>query len=80
MGSWDHLRTLELTWSDAARELFGVSDSGQVSYDLFLSLLESDDRARHPRGGRKREIRRSLLLIAQALRLDTLGACTWRRH
>jgi two-component system sensor kinase FixL len=46
MGSWDHLRTLELTWSDTARELFGVSDSVQVSYDLFLSLLESDDRKR----------------------------------
>ena len=47
MGSWDlNLRTQELTWSDAARELFGVSDSVQVSYDLFLSLLESDDRKR----------------------------------
>jgi two-component system sensor kinase FixL len=47
MGSWDlNLRTMELTWSDAARELFGVSDSVPVSYDLFLSLLEPDDRKR----------------------------------
>ena len=35
-----------MTWSDAARELFGVSDSVQVSHDLVLSLLEADDRKR----------------------------------
>jgi two-component system sensor kinase FixL len=47
MGSWDlNLHTLELTWSKAARELFGVSDSVRVSYDIFLSLLEPDDRKR----------------------------------
>src|ERR1700751_1893692 len=47
MGSWDlDLRTMELTWSEAARELFGVSESVPVSYDLFLSLLEPGDRKR----------------------------------
>ena len=47
MGSWDlNLHTLELTWSEAARKLFGVSDSDPVSYELFLSLLEPDDRRR----------------------------------
>lgn len=47
IGSWDlNLRSLELTWSGAARELFGVSDSDPVSYDLFLSLLEPQDRRR----------------------------------
>jgi two-component system sensor kinase FixL len=47
MGSWDlNLRTMELTWSEAARKLFGFSDSDPVSYDLFLSLLEPDDQKR----------------------------------
>lgn len=47
MGSWDlNLQTLELTWSEAARQLFGVSNNDPVSYDLFLSLLEPDDRSR----------------------------------
>ena len=47
MGSWDlNLRTFELTWSRTARRLFGVSDRDPVSYDLFLSVLEPDERER----------------------------------
>jgi two-component system, LuxR family, sensor kinase FixL len=37
---------MELTWSKAARQLFGFSDSDPVSYDLFLALLEPDDQRR----------------------------------
>ncbi|MCA1456053.1 PAS domain S-box protein [Bradyrhizobium sp. BRP22] len=47
IGGWDpDLSTRELFWSNTARKLFGVSDSAPVTHDLFLSLLEPDDRER----------------------------------
>jgi two-component system sensor kinase FixL len=47
VGGWDLvLSTRELNWSQTARRLFGVSDRVPVTYDLFLSLLEPDDRKR----------------------------------
>jgi two-component system sensor kinase FixL len=54
VGSWDlNLSTMELTWSKAACQLFGVSGQDPVSYDLFLSLLEPDDRDRTDRAIRQ---------------------------
>ncbi|MEY9359341.1 two-component system sensor kinase FixL [Bradyrhizobium yuanmingense] len=45
VGTWDlDLQTRELDWSDTARRLFGLQPDQAVSYDLFLSLLESGDR------------------------------------
>jgi len=47
IGIWDlDLSTQELFWSSAARRLFGVSQSDPVSFDLFFSLLQPEDRAR----------------------------------
>lgn len=47
VGGWDiDLSTRELFWSNTARKLFGVSNAAAVSYDLFLSLLEPEDRER----------------------------------
>ncbi|MFH0303193.1 sensor protein FixL [Bradyrhizobium sp. 31Argb] len=47
IGGWDiDLATKQLTWSTTARRLFGVPDDAPISYELFLSLLEPDDRQR----------------------------------
>ncbi|EAQ35001.1 Signal transduction histidine kinase [Nitrobacter sp. Nb-311A] len=47
VGIWDlDLSTRNLFWSSPARMLFGVSENAPVSYDLFLSLLQPEDRAR----------------------------------
>jgi two-component system sensor kinase FixL len=47
IGGWDlDLSTMELIWSNTARKLFGVSDDVPITYELFLSLLDSGDRAR----------------------------------
>jgi two-component system sensor kinase FixL len=47
VGIWDlDLSTWKLFWSSPTRRLFGVSESAQVSYDLFLSLLQPEDRER----------------------------------
>jgi len=47
IGFWDlDLATQELFWSGATRRLFGVSQEATVTYDLFLSLLEPQDRGR----------------------------------
>jgi len=47
VGGWDlDLSTRELVWSETTRRLFGVSDAAPVSYDLFLAMLEPDDRER----------------------------------
>src|ERR1700694_5177828 len=47
IGSWDlDLSTQGLLWSNTTRTLFGVSDESPVTYDLFLSLLEPQDRER----------------------------------
>lgn len=40
------LSTQQLVWSNATRKLFGLSEEVPVSYDLFLSLLETQDRER----------------------------------
>jgi two-component system, LuxR family, sensor kinase FixL len=66
MGSWDLDRaTRELTWSEAACKLFGISSPDPVSYDLLISLLESDDRERTEQairqdGGRMNQAPRDL--------------------
>ncbi|WP_347265472.1 sensor protein FixL [Nitrobacter sp.] len=47
VGIWDlDLATRKLLWSSPTRRLFGVSETVPVSYDLFLSLLQPEDRAR----------------------------------
>jgi two-component system, LuxR family, sensor kinase FixL len=50
VGTWDlDLLTQELTWSDAAKSLFGVKPDQSVSYGLLLSLLDPADRERTDR-------------------------------
>ncbi|MBW8857596.1 MAG: PAS domain-containing protein, partial [Bradyrhizobium sp.] len=47
VGTWDlDLTTLELEWSETARSLFGIESGQSVSYALFLSRLEPNDRER----------------------------------
>jgi two-component system sensor kinase FixL len=45
VGTWDlDLATLELEWSDTARNLFGIAAGETVTYDLLLSRLAPGDR------------------------------------
>jgi two-component system sensor kinase FixL len=47
VGTWDlNLPWLDLEWSDAAKNLFGVAQDTPVTYALFLSLLDPSDRER----------------------------------
>ncbi len=48
LGTWDYdLNTLELTWSDACRAMFGVSPDKPITYeDTFLAALHPEDRER----------------------------------
>lgn len=47
VGTWDlDLSTRELEWSEITRNLFGIDREQPVSYEMFLSLLESADRER----------------------------------
>ncbi len=47
VGTWDlDLATRDLVWSETTRDLFGIAPDQPVSYELFLSLLESDDRGK----------------------------------
>ncbi|MCP3406529.1 sensor protein FixL [Bradyrhizobium sp. CCGB01] len=47
VGTWDlDLTTQELEWSETARMLLGVERGEPASYELFLSRLEPEDRAR----------------------------------
>jgi two-component system sensor kinase FixL len=47
VGTWDlDLKTMELEWSETARILFGIESDQSLSYALFLSRLEPDDRER----------------------------------
>lgn len=47
VGTWDlEFSTQELTWSNTTRKLFGVAPEKPVDYDLFLSLLDRQDRDR----------------------------------
>ncbi len=47
IGIWDlDLSTRELYWSSATRRLFGVLQDDPISFDLFLSLLQPEDRVR----------------------------------
>ena len=47
VGTWDlDLKTQELEWSETARILFGIEPDQPVSYELFLSRLEPNDRER----------------------------------
>lgn len=47
VGTWDlELSTRELIWSNTTRKLFGVTPEQPVDYDLFLSLLDAQDRDR----------------------------------
>ena len=41
-----NFRTRELTWSNTTRKLFGVSPATPIDYDIFLSLLDLQDRDR----------------------------------
>ena len=50
VGAWDlELSTRTLFWSTATRKLFGVGSDAPVDYDLFLSLLDAQDRDRTAR-------------------------------
>ncbi|MGE9008559.1 sensor protein FixL [Leptospira interrogans] len=45
VGTWDfEFSTRELTWSNTTRKLFGVSPDTPIDYDVFLSLLDLQDR------------------------------------
>src|SRR6266487_4474195 len=45
VGAWDlELSTRKLSWSTATRKLFGAASDAPVDYDLFLSLLDAQDR------------------------------------
>jgi two-component system, LuxR family, sensor kinase FixL len=47
IGIWDlDLSTHRLLWSNATRTLFGVANDLPLTYELFLSLLEPQDRER----------------------------------
>jgi two-component system sensor kinase FixL len=47
VGTWDlDLTTRELEWSETARMLLGIERGAPPSYDLFLSRLDIEDRAR----------------------------------
>ena len=47
VGTWDfEFSTRELIWSHTTRKLFGVSPDTQIDYDIFLSLLDLQDRDR----------------------------------
>ncbi len=47
VGTWDlDLTTRELEWSETARMLLGIERDQPASYELFLSRLEAEDRAR----------------------------------
>jgi two-component system sensor kinase FixL len=47
VGAWDlELSTGKLSWSTATRKMFGVGQDAHVDYDLFLSLLDPQDRDR----------------------------------
>src|SRR3954463_6519070 len=47
VGTWDlEFSTRQLTWSNTTRKLFGVSPEMPVDYELFLSLLDLQDRDR----------------------------------
>jgi two-component system, LuxR family, sensor kinase FixL len=64
VGIWDlDLVTQEVSWSENAGELFGVSGKRKVTYDFFLSLLDPLDRER---------VKRAIAQTAEAgTRLDT---------
>src|SRR3954451_88975 len=50
VGTWDlEFSTQQLTWSNTTRKLFGVSPQQPVDYDLFLALLDIQDRDRTAR-------------------------------
>jgi two-component system, LuxR family, sensor kinase FixL len=45
VGAWNlELSTRRLSWSTATRKLFGVEPDTTVDFDLFLSLLDTQDR------------------------------------
>ena len=47
IGVWDlDLATHRLLWSNTARALFGVPDDLPLTYELFLSLLNPEERER----------------------------------
>lgn len=54
VGTWDlDLSTRELEWSETTRNLFGVARDKPITYELFLSLLEPNDRERTNHAMRK---------------------------
>jgi two-component system, LuxR family, sensor kinase FixL len=54
VGTWDlELSTRKLEWSDTTRNLFGIAREKPVTYELFLSLLEPEDRERTDQAIRK---------------------------
>jgi two-component system sensor kinase FixL len=47
VGTWDfEFSTRQLTWSNTTRKLFGVPPDTPIDYDIFLSLLDLQDRDR----------------------------------
>lgn len=50
VGTWDfEFSTRKLNWSGTTRKLFGIGPDAPVDYDLFLSLLDPQDRDRTAR-------------------------------
>ncbi|MGH7791879.1 MAG: PAS domain S-box protein, partial [Thermodesulfobacteriota bacterium] len=47
IGNWDwNIETGELEWSERCRAMFGLAPDAGLSYDVFLSALHPEDRAR----------------------------------
>ncbi len=79
VGGWDlDLSTRELVWSETTRRLFGVSDAAPVSYDLFLAMLEPDDRERTEQAIRRSAETGSHFDLSYRLNSST-GSAHWVR-
>jgi len=47
VGTWElNLATRDLAWSETTRKLFGVPPEAPVSYEMFTSLIDPEDRDR----------------------------------
>ncbi|WEK06087.1 MAG: response regulator [Candidatus Devosia phytovorans] len=47
LGGWDFSPPTQLlTWDARCRQMFGVSDDTEITYDVFLAMLHPDDRER----------------------------------
>ncbi|MGB3864321.1 MAG: sensor protein FixL [Xanthobacteraceae bacterium] len=79
IGIWDFdLATGELFWSNAARQLFGVAPEAAVTFELFLSRLDPDDRER-TRAALQRTVETGAKFDLQYRLRNTSGKSHWVR-